>query len=204
MNMIKTIILTASVCLVHSVPSFGQQSLYQDVKANEVGDILTILLSENISGSATSDSRNSSSADGSASGSVAGNFLPFQPTFGADANVDFNSDQIELASQHQLLEGFMSVRIVEITPSGDLVVEGNRMTEINGELHELSLSGLVRPNDIDSRNRVLSYRIANANISYQKKGGLREVTKQRGLIKRIVLTGIGAALGAVIVMKSLD
>lgn len=176
-------------------------SLFSDVKASQVGDIITVILTENISGSSTADARKSSNANGTASGSVSGNFIPFEPTFGSGAQVNYGSDERNLSNQRQLLEGLMSVQIVEVTPLGDLIVQGTRSTEINGEIHEMKLTGTVRQNDVDSRNRVLSYRVANADISYQQKGGLHEITKRRGMIRRIVLGGVGLALGAAIFMN---
>lgn len=178
-----------------------KSSLYSDVKASQVGDIITVILTENISGSSTADARKSSNANGSVSGSVTGNFIPFEPTFGSGTQVNYGSDERNLANQRQLLEGLMSVQIVEVTPLGDLIVQGTRSTEINGETHEMKLTGTVRQNDVDSRNRVLSYRVANAEISYQQKGGLHEITKRRGMIRRIILGGVGVALGAAIFMK---
>jgi flagellar L-ring protein precursor FlgH len=65
----------------------------------------------------------------------------------------------------------------------------------------MSLTGIVRQNDVDSRNRVLSYRVANANISYQQKGGLAEITKKQGRIRRIALGTVGLVLGAAIFMN---
>lgn len=179
----------------------AQRSLYSDVKANQVGDIITVILTENISGSSTADARKSSNSNATASGSVSGNFIPFEPTFGSGAQVDYGSDSRNNAAQRQLLEGVMSVQIVEVSDRGDLIVEGNRSTQINGETHEMSLTGTVRQTDVDSQNRVLSYRVANANISYHQKGGLHEITKKRGRIKRIVLGGVGIALGAAIFMN---
>jgi flagellar L-ring protein FlgH len=197
------ILAVAALIMADVMPATAQTSLYRDVKANQVGDIITVVLVENISGSSTSDARRSSNANGSATGSVSGNFIPFEPTFGSGVKVDYGSDSRNLASQRQLLEGFMSVQIVDVTPLGDLIVQGTRVTEINGETHEMSLKGTVRPNDVDSNNRVLSYRVANANISYQKKGGFAEATKRRGLMRRIVYTGVGLALGAAILAREL-
>jgi flagellar L-ring protein precursor FlgH len=180
---------------------FAQQSLFSDVKANQVGDIITIVLTENISGSSASGIRNSSNTNAGASGSVSGNFIPFEPTFGSDAEVNYGADERNQSNQRQLLEGLMSVQIVEVTQLGDLIVEGTRSTEINGETHEMSLTGTVRQKDVDSQNRVFSFRVANANISYQQKGGLHSITKKKGRIRRIVLGGVGLALGAAIFMN---
>ncbi len=194
--------LAACMLVPHLVQA--QISLYQDVKANKVGDVITVILRESTSGSSTSDSKLSTNTGGSAGGSVAGNFLPFQPTFGSDAQVNFDSDQKNLSNQRQLLQGFISVQIKDVTPGGDLIVEGNRLTEVNGETHEMMLTGIVRPNDVNSDNQVLSYRIANANISYLKRGGLSSKTKDRGLLKKAALGVLSAGLGAAIILRQLN
>jgi flagellar L-ring protein precursor FlgH len=181
----------------------AQFSLYSDVKAKRVGDIITVVLKENMQGSSTTDSNVKSSVNGQASGSLSGNFMPFEPVFGSGASVNYDNDQKNVATQRQLLEGFVSVQIVEVTERGDLIVEGKRQTEINGEVHEMSISGTVRQNDIDGRNQVLSYRIANAQISYQKMGGMKDNKRSKGLIKKVVFGSVGAILTAAAVLKSL-
>ncbi|MEX0594079.1 MAG: flagellar basal body L-ring protein FlgH [Balneolaceae bacterium] len=182
----------------------AQQSLYQDVKANEVGDVITVILSENISGSTTSDSRRSTQSEGATSGSVSGNFLPFEPTFGADASVDYGADERNLSNQRQLLEGSLSVQVVEVNPRGDLTVEGSRMTEINGEKHTMELSGVVRPNDVNDQNEVLSWRVANATIRYHKQEDLDQVKQRKGVIRKVVFTGVGLLLGGAILSRELQ
>ncbi len=190
--------------LVAEQSTFAQTSLYRDIKAHQVGDVITIILMENISGSATSDANQTSSADGSTSGSATGSFLPIEPVFGANTSVNYTSDERNLASQQQLLEGLMSVQIVDVSPSGDLIVEGSRATDINGERHRLTLNGIVRPTDVDSHNRVLSYRVANADITYEKEGRLSELSKRRGFLRRTVFMGVTMGLGAVILMNELN
>lgn len=193
---------TLLLSLLVAANALAQNSLYRDVKAHRIGDIITVVLMENISGSSTSDSKVASNANASAEGSASGNFLPFEPTFGAGSTVNYGSDQQNLSSQRQLLEGYLSVQIVEVTSAGDLIVEGNRHTEINGELHEMSLRGTVRQNDIDGRNQVLSYRIANADISYKKDGGFMNHKKKRGAFKRIALGIVSASISAALLLKS--
>lgn len=200
-NYIIGLLFTCGLLLPHIVSA--QNSLYRDVKANKVGDVITVILLESTTGSSTSDARLSSSASGSAGGSMSGNIIPFQPTFGADASVKYGSDQKNLSNQRQLLEGFISVQIKEVTLNGDLFVEGNRLTEVNGEVHEMMLNGIVRPNDVNSENQVLSYRIANANISYQKKGGINPKTKNRGILKKVAIGAVSLGLGAAVVLTQL-
>lgn len=192
------------ILIIAGSPLLAQNSLYRDVRAKQVGDIITVVLRESTSGTSTSDNQASSSADGRAEGSLSGNFLPFEPTFGSGVNVNYGSDRSNLSSQRSLLEGFISVQIVEVTTTGDLIVQGSRQTEINGEVHEMFLSGTVRQNDVDSRNQVLSYRIADANIKYQKKGGLLQRKQHKSLMKKVIFTGITLGLGAAAVLKGMN
>jgi flagellar L-ring protein precursor FlgH len=204
-NIMKKIIgITLAMMIIQTVQVSAQHSLYRDVKANKVGDIITIILAENISGSSTSDSRTTSNSDGRVSGAMSGNFLPFEPTFGSNVQVNYGSDERNLANQRQLLQGYMSVEIVEVTPAGILRVQGSRRTVINGEVHEMSLDGFVRTSDVDNRNRVYSYRMANADISYEKQEGLKNLTKKRGFFKRALFTTIGIAVTTVAVLKGLE
>jgi flagellar L-ring protein precursor FlgH len=205
-NTLKKRIIPVVLFLTLLFPGTGyaQNSLYRDVKANRVGDIITVILKESTSGSSTSDSKLSTSSDGSANGAISGNFLPFEPTFGSGVNVNYGSDQKNLSSQRQLLKGYISVQIVEVTDGGDLIVEGNRMTEVNGEVHEMSITGTVRQSDVDSQNQVLSYRIANANISYQKMGGIRKKKQDRGFLKKVVFTGVTLGMGAAMILRELQ
>lgn len=181
-----------------------QPSLYQDVKANQVGDVITVILTENISGSSTSDSRRSTQSEGATSGSVSGNFLPFEPTFGADATVDYGADERNLSNQRQLLEGVLSVQVVDVNERGDLTVEGSRTTEINGERHTMELSGVVRPNDVNDRNEVFSFRVANADIRYHKQEDIDQVAQRKGVIRKVVFTGVGLLLGGAILSRELQ
>lgn len=190
--------------LVMATPVWGQSSMYQDNAATQVGDIITVILQENISGSTNSDTQNSSDAAGAAGGSASSNFLPFQPTFGSDVQVNYDSDERVQTNQGQLLEGLMSVEVTDVTSTGNLVIEGSRSTEINGEQHIMDLKGMVRPRDINGRNQIMSYRVANAQINYEKDGDFKGITKKEGLLKRVALTGVGIALGAAVLLKSMN
>jgi len=200
---IKTLLITLFAFGLASVVQ-AQNSLYADHKARDVGDILTVVLQEQIKGSTSSNSNNASDAKGGASGSASGNFLPFQPTFGSDVKVNYDSNEKIQTDQGQLLQGYMSVRVTKITQGGNLIVEGSRFTKINGEMHKINLTGIVRPEDINGQNQILSYLISDAKINYEKGGGLKSISKKEGLLKRIALTGVAIALGAAIYLKSMN
>lgn len=167
------------------------QSLYNDIRAHEVGDVITVILTENISGSSSTNASLSSNTSGSAESGINSNFMPFEPVFGADAQVTYDSDERIRADQQQLLRGTLSVRIQDVTENGDFVIGGNRSTEINGERHEMAIEGFVRPTDINQSNQILSYRIANAKITYLKEEGLGEIKHKSGIGRKILWGGLG-------------
>ncbi len=204
LTMIRNTVSVTLLLLVTATPVWAQNSMYQDNAATQVGDIITVILQENISGSTSSDAQNSSDAAGAAGGSASSNFLPFQPTFGSDVQVNYDSDERVQTNQGQLLEGLMSVEVTDVTSTGNLVIEGSRSTEINGEQHIMDLKGMVRPRDINGRNQIMSYRVANAQINYEKDGDFKGITKKEGFFKRVALTGVGIALGAAVLLKSMN
>lgn len=194
-------IIIVLVCLAGVFSkAVGQHSLYSDIKANRVGDVLTVVLTENVSGSSSTDAHTLSNTSGSAQSSVQGNFLPFEPVFGAGTSVDYNSDERITANQQQLLRGTLSVRVEDVSPNGDLLVSGKRTTQINGESHQMSLRGYVRPSDISEGNEVLSYRIADAEITYLKKGGLKEMRRKTGIVRKVIWGVVGIATGAAVIL----
>lgn len=143
-------------------------SLYQDVKARRVGDILTVLLVEETSGQ--------NSSDNSVNQSTAMNIGV--PTFGGSSRpnmfVDLNSENAfngqSGSSQSNRLSGSVSVTVHMVMPNGNLVVEGEKSIRINQGNEYIRLQGVVRPMDIDAFNTVYSTQVADARISYGGKG----------------------------------
>ena len=64
--------------------------------------------------------------------------------------------------------------VVEVLPNGNLSIEGKRITKVNFEEQIIVISGVVRPSDIGSDNRVQSTMLADANIEYFGKGDLTD------------------------------
>lgn len=181
----------------------AQRSLFADYKARAIGDVITITLQENINGATNRDYSNDSQSEAGASGTIGGNLAGFVPIFGADAKFQNNSSDRNRSSQTQYLRGTVSAVVESITPSGDLIINGSRSTEINGELHQLSIKGYVRSADVDVRNTVPSFRIANAEITYVQKKGPKQILRQPGFVKRVLLVTLSLGLGAAVVMNTM-
>ena len=71
-----------------------------------------------------------------------------------------------------------------VLPNGNLVIQGQQEILINSELRELTVAGIVRPEDITSSNTIQHTQIAEARVSY---GG-------RGSVSRVQSTPAGTAL----------
>jgi flagellar L-ring protein precursor FlgH len=74
--------------------------------------------------------------------------------------------------------------VTEIMPNGNLNIKGMHRVEVNDELQEITITGLVRPKDISGNNTVYSYQVANANLSVKGTGSVAD-TSSPGWITRI-------------------
>ncbi len=197
-DFIKFLITLMLVLLAQDLAA--QRSLYSDVKAHRVGDVITVILTENISGSSSSDARTRSSRDGSTSNTFEGSVFPASATFGANSSVDFNSDDRISSNQRQLLRGTLSVRIEEVEEGGNFLISGKRSMEISGESYQMTLRGYIRGTDINDANEVLSYRIADADIVYYNEEG--QFTDKRRKKRTLLWIILGAITGASAAMAS--
>lgn len=165
-------------------------SLYADVRAYQAGDLLTVLLVERTSARRASRSQASRSAQVAGSGSSSmGGF------FGVDAQFGGQRDADSQTVQSDLLAGTITARVVSVDPAGNLVIEGERRLDVDGAVHLMSVSGLVRPADVSTANTVLSHQIAAADVSYRQEGGGSKFTRPSFL----TMVGTAAVLiGAVV------
>ena len=184
-------LITTLLLLIIPGLAIAQNSLYQDYRARHVGDIITIVLAENISGQSSTKANTKSSSAGDASGKVTGSITNFLPVFGANASVDYNTNDDISNMQNQLLKGTFTARVDTVERNGDLHITGSRSTEINGEIHTLYLQGYVRPEDLTTNNTVLSYRIADAHIKYLKKGKVKD---RPGFLRKKIFLLLGVIL----------
>lgn len=158
----------------------GSTALFQDRKprrASTIGDILTILVTETTTASNStniSTAKNATVGIGSQNGTGGLGFIPgFGLTSGADA--DFTGDGSTARSQQ--LQARLSVTVVGLKANGDLIVEGSRTIEINGEREVIYLSGAVNPKIIPATNTIEAFRVSDLQVSYKGKGVLQDASR---------------------------
>lgn len=166
---------------------FGRgQSLFSDIKAHRVGDILTVNIVEQNRATSQVESKTEKSGEASLSGGPGvGPLLRFIPLFDAEAKMknDFEGKGENLRSGS--VRARMSVTVVEVRPNGDLVIKGNRVLGISKDKETLTLSGVVRTKDITPDNTIESYLIAEAEVTYTGKGNTN-TSARPGIVSRIV------------------
>lgn len=151
-------------------------SLFSDTTARNVGDIITIMLSERTVSQKTSGVN--IKKDSSLSlpvGSILGvtsthNGIPLDTSISQAR--DFSGDSG--ANQSNSLNGSIAVTVAEVLPNGNLVVRGEKWITLNRGDEFIRISGILRPEDVSPENKASSTQLANAKISYSETGALAE------------------------------
>jgi len=80
---------------------------------------------------------------------------------------------------------FMTTRVIQILPNNNLVIHGSRQMRINNETEVVTLSGIVRPEDLDAGNTVPSFKVAEARMEISGYGVVSDKQRQ-GWLTRII------------------
>jgi flagellar L-ring protein FlgH len=156
--------------------------LFIDHKARHVGDIVTIHIVENTTAdnkaSTTTDRNSNLSAGITGLFNMENKFASANPFFNPFSSVS-GSIGSKFAGTGETkrsgaLTAYMTARVVDILPNGNLVIEGNREVRVNADNQLITLTGIIRPADVSADNVIQSTYIADARIAYSGKGVLDE------------------------------
>ncbi|WHZ25252.1 MAG: Flagellar L-ring protein FlgH [Nitrospira sp.] len=171
----------------------GRAYLYEDLRAMRIGDILTVKIAEDHKGSKSAetavqrDSTINNSLAGSGAGYIGMPGLRFSDEtkrqMGINASASNKFDGKGATNRTGTLTGTISVIVTEVLPNGDLRIEGRREVTVNSEKQLMSIGGIVRRVDVDTKNTVLSSAIADARIEYSGLGVLDDVQRPGWFIR---------------------
>jgi flagellar L-ring protein precursor FlgH len=164
--------------------SWAQGSLYTDLKATDVGDVVTIIILEKTMASHSSGLDTEKESRFFTEGSGTGP-MDFVNPFSLSANIGREHEGRGSTDRRGSIVGRMAATVVGVAPNGNLEIEGKREIVINDEKEILTITGTVRPQDISTDNVVYSTDIANTQIAYKGKGMVNSGNKP-GIISRIV------------------
>ena len=166
--------------------SYMANSLYSDVTARRVGDIITVALSESTSASKSADT--TTAKDSSVNldtitglGGQAVNIGGQSIQLGIGSSNDFSGDSA--ANQSNSLSGAISVTVVDVLPNNNLVIRGEKWLTLNHGDEYIRLTGIIRPADISPENEIVSTKVANARIQYSGTGSFARAQERGWLTK---------------------
>lgn len=165
----------------------GSRAFFKDQRAARVGDILTILVNMNDNGTvkdATTISNNGAESMGIANLFGLENAIPHMltgvnPADLVNTNSTGSSGGNGQIKRSEAVTLSLAGVVTQVLPNGNLVVVARQQVRVNDELMTLSLSGVVRPEDISSENTIPDDRIAEERISYGGRGQLTNAQSPR-------------------------
>ncbi len=145
-------------------------NLYTDHRAMQAGDLLTVLIVENAKAGTNSSTKTGTNTKFGVNNVKGSGALGMIPAFGASGEMGAGYEGSGDTRREGNLVAKLSVRIDKVYDNGNLLITGDKVVEINEEKEIIRLTGMVRPQDIEADNTILSYNIANAEITYTGHG----------------------------------
>jgi flagellar L-ring protein precursor FlgH len=162
--------------------------LMPDLRARHVNDLVTIRVTESISGVGSADANLDKNGSSSVSlthlfglESVYPKWLDPTSLAAGSSNTTFKGSGSTTRSGD--LTATMTTRVVEVLPNGDLSLEGVREVDINGDIQILVLTGVVRTADIRPGNIVPSTAVGQMRIRYFGRGLMKDNLKPGWIIR---------------------
>lgn len=164
----------------------GARAFFADQRASRVGDILTVLIE--IDDSAKTTNSTTAGRDSSMTAgfphvvgleSSLGRLLPggYDPANALSTNTKTTQTGSGSVDRAEKINLTIAAVVTAVLPNGNLVIQGTQEVRTNAELRQLTLAGIVRPEDISSANTIRHTQIAEARISYGGRGDISRVQK---------------------------
>lgn len=155
--------------------------IFADRKAHNVGDTLTIVISEKTTTTQTKSRKNGKSASTTLNAGTG--IFDFLTSASAGASDSWKADGSAKDSSN--FSGNIAVTVVEVQPNGNMIVEGTQSIWQNKDEHKITLRGIVRRDDVTYENTVPSTKVADATVRFDGKGPLNAKQRQ-GILTQIL------------------
>ena len=166
----------------------GGRAFFRDQRAGRVGDILTVVVTINDQAQIQNESKRSRDNSDSANlNSFLGletklnTVLPkaVSPASLVNMGSTTSNDGKGSIGRQEQIDLRVAAEIIQVLPNGNLVLEGKQQVNVNYEQRELTIRGIIRPQDISAENTVTYDQIAEARITYGGKGTINDVQQPR-------------------------
>ncbi|MEO5373325.1 MAG: flagellar basal body L-ring protein FlgH [Alphaproteobacteria bacterium] len=168
----------------------GARAFFKDQRANDIGDILTVVVSITDDQAKMNNKTNRNRNTPTESAGLT-KFLGYEASLGKilpNAVDPTNLVSLESNSKYEgegkiardeTIKLRLAAVITQVLPNGNLVIAGRQEIRVNYELREMQVTGVIRPQDIASDNSVKWDKIAEARIAYGGRGTMSDVQQPR-------------------------
>jgi flagellar L-ring protein FlgH len=162
----------------------GSRTFFGDQRARNVGDILTVAIdirdraqTQNSTQRTRANEINSGVSnffglEAEAADRIGGAFDPSALIGFGGGSTSSGSGSV---SRSENINVTVAAVVTAVMPNGNMVIQGRQEVRTNREVRELTVAGIVRPEDISSANTIRHDQIAEARISYGGRGDISRV-----------------------------
>ncbi len=166
----------------------ARQTFFKDQRANKVGDILTVLI--DIDDEADMKNKTERTRTGGEKAALP-NFLGFESKLGkvlpdavspsalVGAETESTNTGDGKIKREEAVRLKLAAMVMQVLPNGNFVIQGRQEVRVNFELRELTLKGVIRPEDVLNSNSISYDKIAEARITYGGKGSTSDIQQAR-------------------------
>jgi len=166
----------------------GARAFFKDQRAAKVGDILTVVI--NIDESAKLQNNTTRARDGSETAGMphlfgletaAAQIMPegYDPSKLVDLSSNSASAGDGKIDRKEQIQLQVAAIVTDQLPNGNFVIAGKQEVRVNYELRELTVQGIIRPQDVSPGNTIKYDQIAEARISYGGRGQITDLQQPR-------------------------
>lgn len=166
----------------------SRQTFFKDQRAHKVGDILTVLIDiEDEADMKNKTERTRTGGEKTAVPNLLGlenipkKFLPsgYDPSNIATINSNSTNTGDGKIKREEDIKLKLAAMVTQVLPNGNFVIQGSQEVRVNYELRELTMNGVIRPEDILNNNSISYEKIAEARITYGGKGTVSDIQQPR-------------------------
>ena len=167
----------------------GARDFLKDQRASEVGDIITVQVS--MADTATLNNKTNAVSANSDAANAGFTFLGYEAALkhilpsSVNPNNLFNFGSTSTVNgtgtlaRNETITVNVAALVTQKLPNGNLVISGTQELEVNSEMRQIRVKGIIRPSDIASGNTINSQQIAEARIVYGGRGTLSDAQSAR-------------------------
>jgi flagellar L-ring protein precursor FlgH len=161
----------------------------RDLRASQVDDIVTIVVSEQSNAKATGATKTArTSKVNNSVTALAGVTKATGPLANlAGASGATSLDGQGTTSRQTAMTTTLTARVIQVLPNGNLVLAGSKDVQVNSERQEVTVRGVIRPTDLGPENQVNSDRLAMLEVRINGKGVVNDAVRRPFLLYRVLL-----------------